>query len=78
MANVNENMSESMSQNKQIAAWLLQGNTLTSLEALRRFGCMRLASRICDLRERGMNIKVEKVTTSTGKRVALYRIEPTK
>lgn len=75
MANINDNEAQSASQNKQIAAWLNSGNTITSLEALQRFGCMRLASRINDLRQRGMDIVTEKVITATGKRVAQYSLK---
>lgn len=75
MANINDNAAQSASQNKQIAAWLNSGNTITSLEALQRFGCMRLASRINDLRQRGMDIVTEKVITPTGKRVAQYSLK---
>ena len=38
-----------MSQNKQILEYLEQGNTLTALEALEKFDCFRLASRINQL-----------------------------
>ena len=75
MANINDNAAQSASQNKQIAAWLNSGNTITSLEALKLFGCMRLASRINDLRQRGMDIVTEKVITSTGKLVAQYSLK---
>lgn len=75
MANINDNAASSASQNKVIAAWLQNGNSLTSLEALKRFGCMRLASRICDLRQKfNMAIECRKIVTSTGKRVAEYRL----
>ena len=36
---------------------LLSGGALTLLEALRDFGCYRLASRISDLKNEGLNIK---------------------
>jgi hypothetical protein len=75
MANINDNAASSASQNKVIAAWLQNGNSLTSLEALKRFGCMRLASRICDLRQKfNMAIECRKIVTATGKRVAEYRL----
>jgi len=73
MANVNDNERESVSQKKRIAAWLNDGKTLTQMEALYKFGCFRLASRINDLRNDGMNIKTEKITLSNGKIVAQYR-----
>jgi hypothetical protein len=72
MANQNDNAQSAKSQCDMIAAWLERGFSITSLEALQRFGCMRLASRIHDLRERGMNIKACKITTCTGKRVCEY------
>ena len=43
-------------QSEKILAWLQSGNTLTQLDALRMFRCMRLASRISDLRAAGHNI----------------------
>ena len=47
------------------------------LEALRLFGCMRLASRISDLRKSHPEIKFKstRVETTTGKKVAQYYIE---
>lgn len=74
MANINDNKESSASQNARIAAWLESGHTITSLEALPRFGCLRLASRICDLRDRGMDIKAEKIITLSGKRVTMYSL----
>lgn len=75
MANVNLNKKESVSQCMQIAAWLQAGYSITSLEALQRFGCMRLASRICDLRERGLDITTCKIKTPTGKYVTEYSLK---
>lgn len=70
--NDNYNKEQSNSQCNQIAEWLQQGYSITSLEALNRFGCMRLASRIHDLRERGMDITACKIKTNTGKWVTEY------
>lgn len=72
--NINENKQSSNSQNALIRAWLKAGKTLTSLEALNLFGCMRLASRINDLRKQGLNIHTERIMTTTGKRVTRYSI----
>ena len=75
--NTNEeyiNETSTASQNNKIAEHLHKGLTLTSLEALNLFGCMRLASRIHDLRERGENIIVEKVKLANGKSVAQYKL----
>ncbi len=62
-----------MSQNNQIKADLDNGGTLTPLKALSKFGVMRLAARIADLKELGMNISTEMVKDKlTGKRYAKY------
>lgn len=74
MANENLNKTKSESQCKRIAEWLNKGKSITQLEALHLFGCFRLASRIHDLRERGMNIVMEKIVTPTGKYVASYKL----
>lgn len=73
--NINLNESSCRSQCDMIAAWLVEGNTITALTALKRFGCMRLASRIHDLRERGMNIKKEYIYVSDKKRVVEYSLD---
>ncbi len=44
------------SQNLEILSWLKKGRSITALEALRLFGCMRLAARIHDLKESGNKI----------------------
>ena len=78
MANINPNETQAQAQVRQIEAWLLKGKTLTSLEALHLFGCMRLASRISDLRLKfgyQDTIKVRKITLPSGKRVAQYYFE---
>lgn len=72
--NINNNTKSSATQCAQIKDWLLRGNKLTSLEALKLFGCMRLASRIHDLRERGLDIHTERIQVPSGKYVTEYSI----
>ena len=74
MSNINDNPESSATQCQRIAEWLEQGNSLTQMEALNKFQCFRLASRINDLRNRGMQIITEKILTATGKRVARYSL----
>ena len=77
MANINDNLQTSESQNRQILAYLKNGGRITSLEALKMFGCMRLASRINDLRNLypELTILTERVLTpNSNKRVAQYYI----
>ena len=65
-------MESTDSQNALIKGWLLNGYSLTQLEALTQFGCFRLAARIADLRDKGLNIVTDMVTLENGKRVARY------
>ena len=52
-ATVTEDDSERLtSQAMTIYKYLMDGNTLTSMDALRIFGVARLASRICDIEKR--------------------------
>ena len=60
------------SQNKMIKKFLENGNSITGLDALNRFQCSRLASRICDLKDSGMNIESQFIKLESGKRVKEY------
>ena len=70
--NDNPNATSSASQCAQIKDWLEQGNVIDGMIALNLFGCFRLPSRICDLKERGMKITDRWKVTNTGKRVKEY------
>jgi hypothetical protein len=64
-----------MSQAAQILAHLRSGRSITQLEALRIYGCLRLGARIFDLRQEGLRIEREMVADgATGKRYASYRL----
>ena len=63
------------SQKKQIKKYLEAGGFITPMAALEFWGCFRLAGRINTLRNEGMNIRTEMVTTRTGKRVAQYSLK---
>ena len=75
MENNNPNLESSEAQNTKIAKWLEAGNSITHMEALNMFQCFRLASRISDLRKRGMDICKQMILTPSGKRVARYNME---
>lgn len=47
----------STSHTQLIKNHLLNGGSITALEALRDYGCYRLGARISELRSRGMDIK---------------------
>lgn len=61
-------------QNAMILAHLRAGNEITPLEALEKFGCLRLAARISDLRATGQNIDSRIHHGPNGKRFAAYRL----
>lgn len=61
------------SQNKSILGVLMQGKTITPMDALELCGCFRLSARIYDLREQGHNIKSEMMEVN-GKRVANHSL----
>ena len=63
-----------MTQSEAVLAWLREGNSLTALDALARFGTLRLGARIYDLQRAGHRIDSRLVTTPNGKRVAEYRL----
>ena len=41
---------------KQVLEYMKEHGSITSLEAIRAFGCTRLSGRIFDLKRRGYNI----------------------
>jgi hypothetical protein len=61
------------SQTKLILRHLAKGHSLTPLEALRRFDCLRLGARAWDLKRAGWPVE-SKIVTKHGKRVAEYSI----
>jgi hypothetical protein len=68
-------MDNTTAQTTQILDWLQSGHSITPLEALTRFNCLRLGARIWDLKNEGYNIQSELVKDpETGKRYCEYRI----
>ena len=68
-------MPNQITQSKQILDYMQRGNSITPLEALNLFGCMRLGARIYDLSQAGHIIHREMVHDGkTGKRYASYRL----
>ena len=56
----------------EIKAYLKRGYRITAIDALQTFGCFRLAARIKDLKDEGMEIDKVMVKTASGARVAQY------
>lgn len=42
---------------ERIVSYIEENGSITQLDALREFGCMRLASRISDLKRQGIPVK---------------------
>jgi len=62
-----------MSQQNKILSHLRAGRVLTPLDALHRFGCLRLSARAFDLRGAGHDVRCRLVTVGPArKRVGLY------
>ena len=70
--NINENNRESRSQTDRILEYMLEGHAITPLEALNKFGCLRLGARIADIKARGYLVYSEFVTTASEKKVKKY------
>ena len=60
------------SQTQKILTHLKSGKTLTAMQALKKFDCMRLAARIEDLRE--AYIITTEMIKRNGKRYARYKL----
>ncbi len=61
------------SQNTQILAALKKGESITPLDALKRFDCLRLGARIKNIRDMGYQITT--TINQTGKRYAVYSMD---
>lgn len=67
-------MKSTDSQTALIKGWLLNGYSITQLDALNMFGCFRLAARIADIRDQGLDIVTDMITVND-KRVANYYLQ---
>lgn len=72
--NINENTATSKSQTDRILDWMLTGHTITPLEALNKFGSLRLGARIAEIKARGYLVYSEFVPTPNGKKVKQYHL----
>jgi hypothetical protein len=61
------------SQKQQILDYLLEGNEITPMDALNKFGCFRLGARIADLKKDGYDIKTR--IAKGDKNYAIYTME---
>ncbi|MBU1096865.1 MAG: helix-turn-helix domain-containing protein [Bacteroidetes bacterium] len=65
-----------MSQEQEILDYMLSGNKISPLEALNKFGCLRLGARIYDLQKKYKNLVIEtKLVTRNNKKFSEYWID---
>jgi hypothetical protein len=69
--NINLNPVTTESQRKRISEWFEIGHELTPKEARERFKCERLAARVKEIRDNGLDIKTE-IINNNGTRFANY------
>ena len=63
------------SQKAMILDWMLTGHSITQMDALNLFGCLRLGARIADIKGMGYLVHTEIVhDRRTGKRYASYSL----
>lgn len=72
--NTNPNKKHTETQKQQILEWLLLGLSLTPWEAIKYFGCTKLATRCSEFIREGWPIKKEWVTVNSGKKVKTYKL----
>ena len=57
----------------RVLDWMATGKGITPLQALKRFGCLRLGARVYDLKRAGHRIETRRVNRN-GATVAEYRL----
>jgi hypothetical protein len=68
-------MKHTTTQRQRILALLKRGKSITPLDAIRQFQCLRLGARIFDLRQQGFAIESETVhDRKSGKTFASYKL----
>jgi hypothetical protein len=62
-------------QREKILDYMREWGSITPLDALREFGCMRLATRVFELKQQGYNIKtvIERAENKSGEPVHYAR-----
>jgi hypothetical protein len=71
--NTTRTMNKQPSTTKKIHAFLLRGYKLTPMQALEKWGCMRLGARIYELRKSGVDVITTPITRN-GKTFAQYHL----
>lgn len=66
-----------MTQCEKILRYIEENGSITPLDAMQEFGCMRLASRMCDIKKMGypVRVKIESSKNRNGEPVRYARYE---
>ena len=64
-----------MSQKIELLAYIKKHGSITPMESLMKLGIYRTAARVYDLRDAGHNIETDIIETTSGARVARYRLK---
>lgn len=66
-----------MTQCEKILQYIKENGSITQIDAMREFGCMRLASRMCDIKKMGypVRVKIETSKNRNGDSVRYARYE---
>ena len=62
-------------QTELVYQYLLQGHTLTTLDAMLKLGVGRLANHICELRKKGKPIQSKRINQENGKHHYRYWLD---
>ena len=71
-------MAKKVSQRDSVLRFLQAGNTITPIDALNMFGCLRLATVSFDLRQEGWDIETIDTKSANGKKFASYKLRVNK
>jgi len=67
-------MKNKKSQQEKILDYLLEGKSITPLEALRYFGCFRLSAIVFNLKQQGYEFTTKLVKNKYGNKFARYSL----
>ena len=67
-----------LSQKDKVLRYLQQGKSITPIDALKLYGCFRLADVVFRLKKDGYDIQTNMVKNDNGKDYASYRLLTTK
>ena len=74
MSTTHPSPEKGLTQCEEVLRHLQTRGSITALEAIDLYGCMRLAARISDLKKQGHGISAKSITTKGGATIARYSL----